>query len=173
MSSQLLLVDVADVERRLPSLGDDSVEELYRFGTWMVSSAQQRTTRLDAKLTGILGWSSAALAFVLVDGALSKPRGLFFVAVIVAVAVTTASIVSACLGLKSRVWPAPSERDWFRDGVLESAETLKRYHIVSMLNIHHCQADVNYKRAKWLMASEILLALSASAIFVTLVSRLF
>ena len=112
MSSQLIqTVDVADVEVRLLSVGDASVEELYRFGALMVSSAQLRTARLDAKLTGILGWSSAALAFVLVDGSVSKPRGLVFDALLVAVALTLASVISAYFGLKSRVWPAPSERD--------------------------------------------------------------
>ena len=113
MADQLVqTVDVAEVEFRLPSLADDSVEELYRFGTLMVSSAQLRTARLDAKLTGILGWSSAALAFLLVGGSALRPHGSALVVLLLPIAITTTSVIAAYFGLESRLWPTPSERDW-------------------------------------------------------------
>ena len=165
-------VNVAEVEETLPSLNDDSVAELYQFGNLMVTSAQQRAIRLDAKLTGVLNWSSGLLAFVLIDANVSHVRGLLFVGSLLAMLVALISVGSAYLGLRSRFWPSPSERDWFRSGFLNKPGTLRRYHVVSMLNMHQSQSEGNSKRAHMLKIAELGLVLSGLIVFVSLFARL-
>lgn len=166
-------VDVAEIETLLPSLVDESVEELYRFGTLMVSAAQQRALRLDAKLTGILNWCSAMLAFVLIDANASHQRGASLAISIAAMLAAMASVAFSYFGLKSRLWPMPSERDWFQRKLLEKPEHLRRYHVVSMLNVHQSQSDGNARRAIMLKRAEWCLAASATISFGMLLSRLF
>ena len=75
----------------------------------MVSSSQQRALRLDAKLTGILSWSSAMLAFTLIDANVSHRNGLGLAVSAFAILAALASVGAAYLGLKSKFWARPSE----------------------------------------------------------------
>ncbi len=141
-------VDVAEIELRLPSLAREGlVEELYSFGTLMVSSAQQRAVRLDTKLTGVLNWSSAMLAFLLIDANISRLHGASLWTSFLAMITAIFSVACSYAGLKSRLWPTPSENDWFKSSLLDKPEILRRYHIVSMLNMHQSQSDGNLRRA--------------------------
>jgi hypothetical protein len=165
-------VDVAEIEILLPSLADDSIEELYRFGSLMVSGSQQRALRLDSKLTGILNWSSAVLAFVLIDANVSHLHGIALAVSVVVMLIALASVAYSYLGLKSRLWQMPSEGDWFQRKALEKPGVLRRYHIVSMLNMHQSQSEGNERRASMLKWAERCLAGSAAVIFGMLLSRL-
>jgi hypothetical protein len=166
-------VDVSQIESLLPSLNDESVEELYRFGNLMVSTTQQRALRLDSKLTGILNWSSAMLAFVLIDANVSHVHGSSMVVSMAAMIGAIAAVACSYFGLKSRLWPMPSERDWFQSASLEKPGMLRRFHVVSMLNVHQSQSDGNARRATMLTRAEWCLAVSASVSFAMLISRLF
>jgi hypothetical protein len=165
-------VEVSDIESRLPSLARESVEELYSFGALMVSSAQQRAIRLDTKLTGILNWSSAMLAFVLIDASVSHQHGGSLAVSALAMIAAIASVACSYVGLKSKVWPAPSERDWFQERLLDKPDMLRRYHVVSMLNVHQSQSHGNSHRAATLRWAELCLALSAITTFLMLFIRL-
>jgi hypothetical protein len=173
MAKQILrFADIDDMENRLIALNDGAIEELYRFGGMMVSEVQQRASHLDSKLTGVFGWSVATLAFLLFDGKVSGLHGFGKLAVFLATAMSLASVVVAFLGLKTTMWPSPSEQDWFREDLLEHTEMLKRYHIVSMLNVHQQQGFKNARKADTLRTAEILLALTAIVIAGILLARL-
>src|ERR1017187_9862737 len=112
MAKQILrFADIDDIENRLIALSDGTIEELYRFGGLMVSEVQQRASDLDSKLTGILGWSVATLAFLLFDGKISGLHGFGKVPVFIATATALTSVIVSFLGLKTTMWPAPSEQD--------------------------------------------------------------
>src|ERR1035438_5576162 len=98
-------VDVSIVEAELPNLPKDSVEELYQFGECMISRAQQRAVRLDSKLTGILNWSSAVLAFVLIDAGASHQKGFRLALSVTVMLAALVSVGFSYLGLKSQLWP--------------------------------------------------------------------
>jgi hypothetical protein len=165
-------INVPDIELELPSLAKEAVEELYRFGQIMVSSSQQRALRLDAKLTGVLNWSSAVLAFVLIDANVSHQKGFGLAVSLMAIAAALASVAASYFGLKSRLWERPSEGDWFKTELLRKPETLQRYHVVSMLNVHQTQSEGNERCAGTLKTAEIFLAISGAVTFAMLVARL-
>ena len=67
-SSQLIdPVDIDAIETRIfnRETPDATVEEFYRFGQILFSECLQRGSEMDRKLTNILVWSTAALAFLL------------------------------------------------------------------------------------------------------------
>jgi hypothetical protein len=66
-------------------------------------------------------------------------------AVAIAAAAAFASILIASLALKSTMSPAPSEEDWFREGLWNNVPKLKRYHVISLLLTH----QEHIKRAKF------------------------
>ena len=66
---QISYVDIDDIEVQLssPEIPDSSVDELYRFGEILFSDVRQTSSQINTKLTSILGWSTATLAFLLFD----------------------------------------------------------------------------------------------------------
>jgi hypothetical protein len=138
----------------------------------MVSSSQQRALRLDTKLTGILNWSSAVLAFVLIDATVTHQKGLGLTVSFIAMLAALASVAASYFGLKSRLWERPSEGDWFKTELLKKPDTLQRYHVVSMLNVHQTQSEGNERCAGTLKTAEVFLAISAAVTFAMLLARL-
>ena len=157
------LVDIETIELRLanPKTQDGTVEELYRFGSLVFSEIQQRGAELDRKLTNFLGWSLATLAFFLIN--LSKYQSWGFDRIVV----TAASILSfscvalAAFALKTKIWPAPSEGDWFKDELWDEPSMMKRYHVVSILATHQGYATKVKAKADCLAWIEVLLPISA------------
>jgi hypothetical protein len=162
-SPQVLhLIEIDTIEQRLsdPRTPNATVEELYRFGTLLFTELQQRSSETDRKLTNVFGWSIATLAFLLAS------RGKFDHVAYGVLALKVAAVFSSfCVGLsafaiKSRMWRAPSENDWFQNQLWDDAERMKRYHIVSMLGMHQAQIKGVQRKAECLGLSEILLAIS-------------
>jgi hypothetical protein len=127
---------------------------------------------LDTKLTGILNWSSAVLAFVLIDANVSHQKGLGLAVSFIAVVAALASVTASYFGLKSRLWERPSEGDWFKTELLKKPDTLQRYHVISILNVHQTQSEGNERCAETLKTAEIFLAISAAVTFAMLFMRL-
>ncbi len=158
-------VDIEDIELQLASdIPAETIEELYRFGEIMVSEVQRRCGSLDQKLTSMLGWSAAVLALLLTNGGeLSKLNGAWRAVLFIATLIALGAMFSAAWGIKSKIGPTPSEQDWFM-GELEAPDRMKKYHIISMLNIHQSQSQANLQKAASLHHSEILLIISGLAI---------
>jgi hypothetical protein len=72
-------VDIEDTEQQIFSetTSDAIVEEFYRFGQILFSECLQRGSELDRKLANMLGWSTAALAFLLLNHSKASQFGIF------------------------------------------------------------------------------------------------
>jgi hypothetical protein len=143
----------------------DTVEEFYRFGTMLFSEIQQRGSEVDRKLTNLLGLSVATLAFLLFNQSrFGKFGGFTWIAMVTAAVLSFGSAATAAVAVKTRMWRAPSEADWFKDELWADPLRLKCYHIVSMLTAHQAQARNIKTKAECLGVIEIFLMTSAMII---------
>lgn len=110
----------------------------------------------------MLGWSTATLAVLL-----STQTELHFRALVAAAICCSLSSALLCaVALNMRMWPSPSEKGWFKPDI-QDANTLKRYHVVSLLLAHQNQTQSTAMRANLLRYAEWLL-LTASAVITLL-----
>jgi hypothetical protein len=166
-------IDVEEIELKVhsPTTPDDVVDELYRFGAILFSECLQRGSELDRKLTSMLGWSIAALASILLQHSRSAPLGtLQETALAIGTAAAFFSTLLAGLALKTTVWPAPSDADWFREGLWEDVQKLKRYHVISLLVTRQEHVKRIARKAHLLGHVELLLSLAALSISILLIS---
>jgi hypothetical protein len=158
------LVDVEVMEERILLLAEETVEELHRFGQSVLSEAQQRGAALDAKLIAILGWSSAVLAFLLFSSSGSK-----WVSAAAMIA-SAAAVLLSFLGLRSRMYCAPSEVDWFREELLDHPSRLKRHHVISMLTAHQSETSRSLSKMSFLARAEVALVSAAALVILQLLA---
>ena len=158
-------VDIEAVEITIfdPATPDDVVDELYKFGSILFSECLSRGADIDRKLTSMLGWSIAALASLLLKRSQS---GFPELVSIIAAAAAFLALTVAALALKTTIWPAPSERDWFNDGLLKDAQRLKRLHVISLLVAHQAHVQCSTRKAHFLSYVELLLSFAAILILV-------
>jgi hypothetical protein len=151
-------VEATEVQIYSPSTPDDTVEEFYRFGQILFSESLQRASEIDRKLTSMLGWSVAALASLLVKYSRTPQLGVTEKALIlVAVISAFLAIVLASSAFKTRMWPSPSEQDWFREDLWNDAKKLRRYHVISLLLTRHEHIKRITRKADILRRVEVLL----------------
>jgi hypothetical protein len=161
---QLQLVDIEDIEIRLSGdIAADLVEEYYRFGTVLLSEVQAATSQIDGRLVTALGLAVGLLVSLLFGSALDRfaAAGLW---TNTATAVAFLGVVVAAYGSMSRMWRLPSEEDWFRE-VLQDANTLKKYHIVSLLAAHQQHMKLALLKGnclRWSQASIVTSAILAA-----------
>jgi hypothetical protein len=164
-------VDIEDIERRMFSdaTSEEIVDEFYKFGQIMFAECLQRGSELDRKLANMLGWSTAALAFLLLNHSRVAQFGIVGVAcTIVAVASALFAVATTSFALKTRMWAAPSEEDWFKDNLWGDPSWMKRHHVVSLLLTHQVQTKHVARKARHLRYAELSLPASALAIAVSL-----
>jgi len=166
-------IDIESIEVQLhsPKTPDDVVDEFYKFGSILFSECLQRGSELDRKLTSMLGWSIAALASILLKHSKSEQLGaLQGIFLVIGAAAAVLSTLLAAFALKTTVWPAPSEEDWFREGLWEDVQKLKRYHVTSLLVAYHGYAKPIARKATCLGYVELLLLLAALSIVALIIS---
>jgi hypothetical protein len=164
-SPQILrFVDAESIYARLarPEIPEATIEEFYRFGTLLFTEIQQRGSEVDRKLNNALGWSIATLAFLL----LNQPRFAHVgtcvrLAIIAAAVLAFGCVIVAAFAVKTRMWRAPSEADWFQSELWNDPSIMKRYHILSILTTHQAQTKNVKLKAECLGFIEIGLALSS------------
>jgi len=164
-------VDIEAIEAQLcsPTTTDAVVEEFQRFGQILFSECLQRGSEVDRKLTTMIGWSVAALASLLVKYSRMPLPGMLETAILVAAAASAfAGVALGSFAVKTRMWPTPSERDWFRDGLWGDVQALKRHHVLSLLLTHQMQVSNTKTKADLLRWVEMFLLFSAFAIGVLL-----
>lgn len=171
---KLHFVDIEDIETQMASgIPNETLEELYRFEELMLTEGQQRTTQLDFKLTSILGWSSAALAFLLLSGQAQNVNILVRTRTVAATAIIFIAAAIASWALKTIMYSAPSEEDWFRSDLFDESQRLKKYHVVSMLTAHQCGLKANAQKARRLRRAEQFLGVGIVVITALLAARMF
>jgi len=167
----LRLVEVGSIKDRLsrPGTPEETVEEFYRFGTLLFSEIQQRGSEVDRKLNNALGWSIATLAFLLLNKSRFGSSGSYvWIATITAAIFSFGCTAVAAIAVKTRMWRAPSEREWFHEDLWSDPVTLKRYHLLQILATHQTQVQNIKKKAECLGIVEIFLSLSGAIILCVL-----
>jgi hypothetical protein len=84
---------------------------------------------------------------------------------VAAAVLSFACVVLAALALKTKMLPAPSERDWFKEELWTDPVLMRRYHIVSILSAHQAHIINVGRKANYLAWIELFLPASALAIF--------
>ena len=146
-------VSAEEIQAKLESadgVSAASVLQLYDFGKQLVSEAQQRSAYIDAKLGNYLTWTSALLGVLLLDQTLAKePSALAQLIGIIATFLGVATFITCYFGMRTALLPSPSERDWFRDGLLNDGETLQKFHLLALLEEHqHAQQEIFRKSTR-------------------------
>jgi protein-S-isoprenylcysteine O-methyltransferase Ste14 len=120
---QMINIDQAEImlSGDIPA---DLVEEYYRFGLAVLSEVQNMASQIEGKAIAILGLASGLLVSLLFGTALRAfdPAKTWTA---LAAAMALIAVVIAAVGLMSRMWRLPSERDWFKDGLRDPARLKK------------------------------------------------
>ena len=164
-------IPIAEVNRIVYSYADTAVtDELYSFGSVLLTEIRTRAGNIDSKSATMLGWSTAILVFLFTQ--IDRHSG--FVALAFAVASGLCCLLSAIyafLALRARdEWKWPSDKDWFEESALCDADELKRFHIRSMHEVRQAQNRVTdqkggrlYLSQDFLVVGALLLALGIAA----------
>jgi hypothetical protein len=154
----------------LNSYEDSSVtNELYEFGTTMLSEIQQRVARLDSKLGAIFGWATGLIAFVLVE-ANKVVNPLSFYCTFISGVFAFFAVVFAFRGLQTRNdWKSPSDKSWFAERHLASEDALKRFHIRVMHDTRSSRLQSTQIKSARLYWAEISLMVASALLFVSII----
>lgn len=145
------------------SVPGDSVTELADFGKLLFGESHQRSGYIDSKLGNYLTWTSALLGILLLDQNLAKDLSLGLrIVTMVPIAFGLAALVLCYMGLRSSLLPTPSERDWFRDGIMGYPDVLCQYHLLSLLRAHQGIQKENFKKAQLMHRAEFLLMVTGA-----------
>lgn len=151
--------------------------ELYQFGTTMLSEVLQRVARLDSKLGTIFGWATALIAFVFVEAS-KVENSLSFYCMLFSGVSALGAVVFAFRGLQTRSdWKSPSDKSWFAERHLASEDALKRYHIRVMHDTRSSRLQSTQIKSARLYFAEIALMLAAVllilGVFLPLFAKVF
>jgi len=150
-------------------------DELYSFGQTMVDEVADRLKTLETKATWIAAYSIGLITILVSIQA--KWTGTFhpwatsMMALSAVIAFVAAATAVSALSLK--VYPFFSHNEWMKADCLNSADRLRRYHIVVMHGVHdsyqkHCDstaARIGTSQSLLLLSALLLvLALALSAL---------
>jgi len=152
-------------------VSEEVTNELYKFGTMLLSENESRTAAIDSKATTLVGYSGAILAFLILQAptwtrATSwELAGISLAALAAAVACIFA--FSALRG--ARDWTWFSEKQWFpKNAALQGADQLKRHYLKCMHGVKQSNHRITNEKANSLIAAQLLLAAAAIALGLTL-----
>jgi hypothetical protein len=165
------LLSLEEIRHQLgkDTISDQTVEQLYRHGEFMLDEVSQRADQIDHKLYSILGWSSATSAFLLLSNEFGA--NIWFTRGAVVFSVT--SILLCSLGVKSAVGPVPSESAWFCSTFYQDPEGMKRSHLLQILDLHQRQNQTAVSRADYLARAEVSFIICVGLIVLALLQRFF
>jgi hypothetical protein len=166
-----------DVKRLVYAYKDPKItDELYSFGSLLLADVRGRSGNIDSKAATILGWATGILAFLFTE--LSRSRGC--VELMCGVASGLCCLVAAIyafLALRARTdWHWPSDRDWFTESALSSAnanaDNLKRFYVRSLHDTKQAQLQVTDRKGKRLLVSQYFLVAGAVLFALGIASKL-
>jgi hypothetical protein len=151
------------------------MDDLFRFGGFLLAEMNARTSGIDSKSTAILGWSIAALAFLTVGTPfwIQTNSWLEVIATTIAILCSLSAAVFATLALRARHWPVMSEQDWFRQSEFSQQQRLRAYHLISMLETHRECAIRNSEKGAYLVLAQRAMMIVAAILTVIATARVF
>lgn len=154
-------------------LSKELVDELQGFGVLLVNEAISRTAQLDSKATNVLGWTSTALAFLLIGSQSFQPASIATGALIgAAVLLAITATIQAGLALFIREWSMPSEADWFRGDLFADPMKLRIYHVLGLLETHQNHNRQNIVKGDYVRRSQLFLTGTTIIIGMLVILRL-
>jgi hypothetical protein len=101
----------AEVSELVYSYQDSGVtDELYDFGSSLLQEVKNRSERISAKATTVLGWATAILAFLFAESGKFKGNATYYFALCSSIFAISAAVLSFCLLRTRDDWQWPSER---------------------------------------------------------------
>lgn len=127
-------VDRARIEKLLSTqpLDVQLAADLFEFGSFRFDEARGRNSAIDSKVTSLLGWTGASLAFLtqLSPANISKTDAI-------AAGLLLAALIMAFFAVAFRSgWQVPSERDWLAESLISAGKQkeLKQSYILSLFD---------------------------------------
>lgn len=150
-------IDLGVIKQHLDrEISDQSIEEIYRFGSVMLAEVSQRTAQINQKLYSLIGWSAASIAFLLFDKVPAGAPVWIRCAALTAIFLAACSVLLGSLGIKSGVGKIPSDPDWFCSKFYLDSIGMKRYHLLLMFLFHQQENLSAEAKAEFLARAECL-----------------
>ena len=158
-----------DVKELLWPITDGKViDELYSFGSMLLSEIKERNAQLESKAAVVLGWATGISAFLFTQIKQVDHWSLLALPPIIAAIV---AIIFAYRVIKTRDdWESPSDKDWFCAAAIGKDDDLRLFHIRSMHRVRQNQSVIAMDKAnallwaeRWLIFATMLLAMAIAA----------
>jgi hypothetical protein len=167
------LIEVGDV---ISQLSDDldpaTIQQLYDFGKLSLDQIRWLRSSYDSKLTSCLGWATTTTAVMLVGFGKWSSQGWVRALALTGLSAAILCVLACIIGFKSIAgWKWPSEKDWFNTEYFKWPNSLKKQHIIAMLEAHQSYSRKTQRKGQALMAAEYLLALSALCLGIAVLFR--
>ena len=161
-------LDSQEVKRRLASYkSPDVTNELYSFGSMLVTEAVDRVHKVEGKAGTLAGYSGAILALIV--SSFSLWNGHFHEAEKIAMycAAFGAFCSQACAlwALKIDEFKWFSVNDWLRGECLSDAEVLRKYRIVTIDVILKSHRDVAERKSSRIALAQWSLFATGAVLF--------
>ena len=166
-------VNIDTIESRIFSGGikHATVDQFYEFGVFLGEEIRERIAHLDSKLANILGWSGAILAFLLFD-ARTPPAGATRVLLVLAATAAICAFALSAAAVKTKMYPSPSESDWFKSELWDEPGNLRKFHTACLLTYHQQNAILLAPKATRLRRAEYVPAVSVLCVGLSVLIRL-
>jgi hypothetical protein len=163
------LLSDQEVNERLCSYNDPKVtDELYDFGSMMVSEFVDVNHRLDSKGSTLAGYSTGIVALLVATSSFWRPVLDQWALAVVLAAGLCALIASAC-SLKAAslyVFNWFSDDEWLHTKYLEDSETMRRYRILTMHNVVASHRSTAEAKSDYLGVAQWALTGSGALLFI-------
>jgi hypothetical protein len=149
----------------------DVTDQLYTFGSSLLSDLKERSEHVNTKATTVLVWATGILAFLFAQSdKFAGTASQYFSLCSALLALLAAS--SAFFSLRTRDdWKWPSDKSWLQSKAVNNSDELKRYHLRVMHGVKQARHGIIEKKGNRLMYAELFLVLSGVLLFVGLLAH--
>lgn len=137
----------------LPAQSEEVLSALEHFGGTLLDEMLARAALIESKAISILGWSTALLGLLLLQG--SGPQAIRNPWMLrLTVLVTLVALGAAAAAARARTWPWPTIRHWFAEDQFAKPRVLRGLHLIAMLEAYLGHAAVTERKARALQVSQ-------------------
>ena len=139
-----------DVKELLRAYASVAVtDELYQFGSMLVKEGVERVHWLDSKAAALAGYAGAIIVLINLTSPIWRPAASWWIqaTLILAAFAVFAAGVFAVLALSLKTFEWFSDTEWIKDGCLDDADILRRYHILAMYGVRRSHEDASARKA--------------------------
>jgi hypothetical protein len=145
-----------EVKRRVESYQSPEVTSaLYSLGSFLVNANVDLAHQLDSKASTLAAYAGAILSILIStfkiwgqDIETKEPAHWSLWFVLLGGFLIAGAAALALFGLSVTRFQWFSDNDWFREPVLNNADSLKRYHVMVMHETNYTHRNANTKKAE-------------------------